>query len=640
MGKPQPPRIIRSGPLVPTVPRSGSEGDGVIWRKSNLITRGRDGRYYEEVYSGEGDLNEDLDMVALSGTLALTEDSETVTGTGTLFLTECHLGQFICAILGSQSWLLVVKRVVSDTEMVVWTLLPDHPTLWPTISGLKGWRMGVIWAMNDRRATALRGNAVQLDKGSILGVGDGTLRIDGVPLSASLTLSRRPKIALFDPVANTYTNSELGMDTPAAGTVTAAAVAGGTKNMQAGSYSLVLTPGHTETDGYNNPTERVDVTIATDDKIRVTVPAMDTAHLQNRWGVWVTPFSSTTGSDLRYLEGPWFFLRWVDDTEVSSAGGTFDIEWLDAELGDLVTFNNDAPTDAEFVVVINNIPVWISCQGQGYAAHPAATSPGPFICPAKPGNIEAAPLDVAFSSSPPETILGAVVAEGRIYLLTPNHLQIAQTTPSDIVPIIIRPFWHNGFANPYQLAPVPGGQLYGFPVNGPTRSASDGDEQIISHNWAEDIAEIVLGSGTEAGWNPGQVLVGFDPFNNGVVFFHAADRLNDAGFWTTRWFMWGLSQGFWIGAGEYSSDTQDQIVSGVATVGARMELIIGGRGGEVPLAIRGDAEFSFAPLEFGGTGIVRTPIPGEAAWELPPLEFSATGEVVAAIAGLGDWTIP
>lgn len=640
MGKSFPPRIIRSGPLVPTVPRSGSEGDTVIWRKNNLITRGRDGRYYEEVYSGEGDLNEDLDMVALAGSINLTQDSETVIGVGSAFLTECHLGQFISAIKGSQSWLLVVKRVVSDTEMVVWTLLPDSPTPWPTITDTRGWRMGVIWAMNDRRATALRGNAVQLDKGSILGVGDGTLRIDGVELSASLTLSRRPKIALFDPVAGTYTNSELGMDTPAAGSVTAAAVAGGTKNMQAGNYSLVVTPGHKETDGYNNPSERVDVTIATDDKVRVTVPAMDIAHLQNRWGVWVTPFSSTIGSDLKYLEGPWFFLRWVDDAEVSSAGGTFDIEWLDAELGDLVTFNNDAPTDAEFVVVINNIPVWISCQGQGYAAHPAATSPGPFICPAKPGNIEAAPLDVAFSSSPPETILGAVVAEGRIYLLTPNHLQIAQTTPSNIVPIIIRPFWHNGFANPYQLAPIPGGQLYGFPTNGPTRSASDGDEMIVSHDWAEAIAEIVLGSGTDAGWNPGQVLVGFDPFNNGVVFFHAADRLNDAGFWTTRWFMYGLSQGFWIGAGEFTSNVQDQIVSGVATVGARMELVIGGRGGSAVLTVYGSAGFGIPALSWDAGGIVRTPIPSEAAWELPPLEWLATGTVSAAIEGQGNWNIP
>jgi hypothetical protein len=637
MGKPRPPRIIRSGPLVPTVPRSGSEGDAVIWRKNNLITRGRAGRYYEEVFSGLGDLDESSDMIALTGTLSLTQDSEIVIGTGSAFLTECHLGQFICAIKDDESWLLVVRRVVSDTEMVVWTLLPDSPTPWPTITGLTGWRMGVIWAMNDRRATALRGNAVLLDRGSILGVGDGTLRIDGLPLSASLTLSRRPKIALFNPVAGTYTNSELGMTVPTG--ITAAAVGGGTKGMRAGAYSLVVTPGHTETDGYNNPSERIDVTIADNDKVQITFVAMDTARLQNRWGVWATPYSATLGGDLKYLEGPWFFVRWVSDTDVSPAGGTFDVEWLDAELGDLVTFDNDAPTDAEFVVVINNIPVWISCQGHGFAAHPAATSPGPFICPAKPGNIDAAPLGVAFSSSPPETILGAVAAAGRIYLLTPNHLQIAQTTPSDIVPIIIRPFWHNGFANPYQLVFI-NGELYGFPVSGPTRSVGDGDEIIAQHDWAEDIGEIVLGSGTVTGWNPGQVLVGFDPFNNAVVFFHAADRLNDAGFWTTKWFMFGISQDFWIGEGEFSSDTQDSIVSGVATVGDRLELIIGGRGGTVILANHGITDWQIPAPDWAAEGIVRTPIPAEASWEMPPLQWTAEGNVMAAIGGDAAWVIP
>lgn len=263
------------------------------------------------------------------------------------------------------------------------------------------------------------------------------------------------------------------------------------------------------------------------------------------------------------------------------------LEWLDAEVefNELVSFNNDAPTDAEFVEDLNAIPVWISCQGQGWNLNPDATSPGPFIVPSKPNNIEAAPLELAFSSSPPETILGSLPGDGRIYLLTGNTLQIAQSTPSDVVPTLIRPFWHMGFACPEQLCQI-GEMLYGAPMARPTRSSGTGDESTIQTDWAADVYEIIKN------WNPGQTLVGFDPFNNAFVLFHIADRLNAAGFWTTKWLMFGMPQQFWIAAGELGAEaydrdgeilpigdwnTKDNIVCGVATISDRLELLISGR---------------------------------------------------------------
>lgn len=579
MGRKFPPRISKAGPHKPTSSRAGSEGN-TSWRMRNMILRGRDeSRMYWENFTGLGDLSEDVDMVALTGTLAFTAITDTndgtlVTGTGTLFLTQCHLGQFILGIKDSQSWLIVVRRVISDTEMVVWRA-PDI-----TISGVKGWRLAVLFAVNDQRGTCLRGNALKSDKGNFLSVGDGVFRIDGATLpGSSLTMTRAPQLSLLDPATGNYTNFTLGMGEPPAPTL--AAVGGGTKGMQAGSYSLVTARGRKETGGYNNPSPRADVTIAAGDRIEITFGPMDTATGQNTWPVWVTTFADTLGADLNYLNGPWHYYIEVDDTMVNPAGGTFIIEYLDAEVetNEIVSFNNDPPTDAEFVAYLNNAPVLISCQGQGNTVNPVATSPGPFICPAKPNNIEAFPLDLAFSSSPPETILGVVSAQGRLYLLTINHLQIAQSTPNPDVPILIRPFWHDGFANPYQVVFV-NGDLYGFPVAGPSRSAGDGDPQEAQRDWAEDVAEFTLGDDTASnpGWNPGHALVGYDPYNDGVVFFHSAHRLNAAGYWTTRWLMFGISKNDWIGDGEFSENDQDQIVSGVATVGDRLELIIGGAG--------------------------------------------------------------
>lgn len=567
MGRALPPRIIKAGPLIATAPRTGNLNDNSAFRINNLLLRGfRDSYRYWESFSGLGDLSENVPMVALTGTLAIDATSSTVTGTGTIFTQECHLGQFICAIPSdnSASYLLVIQQVIDDATMIVWGLPAGSAT------GLVGWRMPVIFAVNNQRGTALRGNALKIDRGSFIGVGDGTLRINGQVLPGeSMTLSRQPKIAVYNPTLNTYEVDDLGLQEATAPTL--AAVGGGTKGMQGASYSIVVSEARKETVGFGNPSTRADVTIATNDQVACTFAPLVTPGANARI-VWVTTFADSLGADLNYLNGPWRRLRLIDDTEVPAAGGTINLEWLDAEVefNQLVSFNNDAPTDAEFVELLNAIPVWVSCQGQGNVLNPAATSPGPFIVPAKPGNIEAAPLELAFSSSPPETILGALAAEGRIYLPTTNKLQIAQSTPSDVVPILIRPFWSDGFANPYQINYVDG-TLYAYTVGGPTRSVGSGDVIDTQRNWAADVYEITRH------WNPGQTLCRYDPFNDAMIYFHAADRLNASGFWTTKWLAYGISVDQWLGGGELTADDKDQIVSGVATVADRLEIIVSGR---------------------------------------------------------------
>src|SRR6185503_16362271 len=128
---------------------------------------------------------------------------------------------------------------------------------------------------------------------------------------------------------------------------------------------LVITPAGKQTDGFNNPSQRADVTIATNDMVRITFPAMDTANGQNAWQIWVTVFTQSLGADLGYLNGPWHFLMQITDEDVSPACGTFDVEWLDAEVmgNELVSFDNDPPPQAEFIHLLNYTPVWLSCRG-------------------------------------------------------------------------------------------------------------------------------------------------------------------------------------------------------------------------------------------------------------------------------------
>lgn len=565
MGRNLPFRTIRSGPYMPSTPYTGNEGDAIIFRKNNLITRGKDGRFYEENYAGEGDLSEDLALGPLTGTITITEDSTNVMGTGTLFKTETRPGQRILILSGTDSWLVVPQRIVSDTEMVVWRA-PDG-----SASGVRGFRMPRLFTIETQRGSSWWGNARRLDRGSIVGVGDGSLLVNGQPLIDDLPLTRNSKIALYDPLTDTYSVFTLGMDTPVAPTL--AAVGGGTKGMSAGNYSLVITPARKQTAGWNNPSLRADVTITANQRVEITFPAMDTANGQNSWRVWVTPYSFTQGSDLNYLNGPWHYWIEVTDTDVSPAGGTFTTEWLDAEVefNETVSFDNDPPVEAEFVELLDFKLVYISCQGQGFATHPEATSPGPFIVPTKPNNIEAAPLTLAFSTSPPESIIGAVSAQGRLYLLTPNHLQIAMATGNDITPIVIRPYWRDGFACPEQLVFV-NGMLYGYTMGGPSRSTGEGDEMYAQRDWAADVRAITKF------WNPGHVLMGYDPDTNLLLCYHIADHRNAAGFWTTRVLGYSLELGFWAFDRLMTSDEQDMIVSGLATVNNHLELVVGGRG--------------------------------------------------------------
>lgn len=600
-----PVRTVRSGPYFPSAPRTGGEGEALIFRKNNLITQGRDGHYYEEVYSGELNLQENFALGQLTGTVQLTAGSTMVDGAGTLFTAEVHLGHYYLALdaTGERDWLLVPKRIIDDTTMEIWKA-PDT-----SISGIPVYRLSRLYEINNQRGVSWSGNVLQLDQGHFIGVGSGTFYLNGLPLpGTSLVLARHVQLALLNAAAGTYSVFPLGMTTPAA--PTAVGVAGGTKGMQGGTYSLVITPSRKETGGYNNPTLKSVFTIATGDKVRVTFPAMDTANGQSAWKVWVTTFADSLGADLNFENGPWSYYIEVTNTDVSPAGGTFDIEWLDAEVqfNETVSFNNDAPVDAEWIAMLNNIAILASCQGQGNVVNPTATSPGPFIVSFKPNNAEAAPLDLAFSSSPPETILWVLSANGRLYLLTPNHLQIAQATPSDVVPTLIRPYWRDGFAGPDQLLFIDD-YLYGCPVGGPTRSLGEGDVISASRDWAAPVAEITKH------WNRGQMKVGYDPKRDMVVFVHAADHLNDEGFWTTRLLGFGIEQDFWIFDRLLTSPDHDMIVSGIATVGESLEFLIGGRGLVAPVIL-----------------------PAGALWTLPPLGWEAVGGV--STGGTALWTIP
>ena len=547
-------QVFTATQYVPTLARTGDTP--VLFRMKNALVRGLlNSKPYVESFGGAENLSETIPTSALTGTLAISNGSKVVTGTGTAFKTELHLGQRILFNSTGVSYLLVVDEITDNTHFKA------TKTQTATLSGKTGYRLPRLFELNKKRGTLIWGNAIEFDKGTILAVGDGTLRLNGAVLpGTSLTLSnRKPKLAIYDLATGNYSVYSLGMTTPAAPTV--ASVAGGTKGMQAGDYGIVLAPAKTATGGFNNGSIPVKVTLAAGGRFEVTDPTFDTTHGQDAWDVYGTLFNQ---GNVPPDNGPWFLVRQITAADI--AGGKFTAEWLDAELTGqavLLSFDNDAPSDAEFVQSLAGVPVYISCLGQG------GTSPGPDIVSAKLGNPEAAPLENAVPLSPPQTIIGVVSALGRLYLMTPGTLQIAQSIP-DAPYILTRPFWKTGFKNPDSLIFI-NGTLYGLPNAGPTRSIADGDEGSEETSFAADVEELT------SVWIPGQGLTVHDPKNNAVCFFHSADSLNSAGFWTTRVLVYGLKQNAWIGDVVLESDTQDMIVCGVATIDGQLEYLAGGR---------------------------------------------------------------
>lgn len=564
----------------PTTPRSGNEGERVF-RMQNMILRGTSVEPYAEVYGGSLDLNENYTPIDITGTVDCTINVTEIVGTGTLFTTELHLGQRLVAYGGSPDTRipLVVDFITDDTHFTA-CRAPDIST-----STANCTRLFRMFEMNKKRGVQMVGNAIQYELGTIVSVGDGVLYVDGQPLQGtSLTATRAPQVAIFDSTTGNYTVFPLGLPIPVS--FSAAAVGGGTKNMQAGNYSGRVCQARQATNGYGNPSPKAEVTIVAGDAIRGTFPAADTGV--DAWMIFMSLFSfhQNTEGSTQSIDGPWY--RYQPDIgvvyvkvglgagEINPAGGNYTIEYNDAEIAenDLLSFNNDFPPDAEFVASVSNISVFISTDG------PGNTSPGPWIAPVKPSNPEAAPSGIRASCAPPDIIVGFKVApqrlasgssEGALYLMCSNTLQIATPTGATdprLPPLAVSQFWASGFKNPDCLAFVDG-YLVGMTNHGLARSLTFGDQGSEEFGFATAMVELLKNV------SPGHCLLALDPLNNAACLFSSAHSRNASGFWTTRVWMYGMRQGKWIGDILLTSDSQDMIVSGVATVNGQLEFLCG-----------------------------------------------------------------
>lgn len=553
---PRPSAVFSAAPYVPSSNYTGQGGSRIL-RGKNLMLRGSaSGGFYYEVYAGSYDLSETIAESALTGTLSFSPSSRTITGSGTSFTTECHLGQFLQASNGE---FIVVDRIDSDTSM------EGAEVPLTTVSGGTVYRAPVLFEVNKKRGSLLRGNALQFDKGTILAVGAGVLRLNGSALpGTSLTATKSPKLTLFDGT-NFGTGYTLGFAAPTGHSV--AATTGGAKGMVAGEYGIAIAAGRAKTNGYGELSTVKLATIVDDGRLAFTFPAMATG--QDAWYVFGTLFNGTANANgARVL----YYVTKLTTSDVSAAGGTVNLEWIDAEIGgnELASYNNFSPPECEFVQTLEGVPIYFSCFGEKSGTTTGGKSPGPRVVPSKPQNIEAALTNVSITSSPPETIISAVPGPARIYAGCPSSVQIVQASGNATVPITMRQFWRSGVKNPYNLIFI-NNRLHGMSTAGPTRSAFDGEAGSEEHVFAAPVAEI-----TQA-WVVGKTLLVHDPKNNVVCHIHSANHKNSDGYWVSVIQMFSLQHEAWSIPVYIESTTADRIISGVAKVEHRMYFIAGGR---------------------------------------------------------------
>lgn len=542
----------------PSQPLVGEAND-TIYRGKNMIVRGGAGEVYTEAFRGAQDVSSLL-AYGVSDTLAgmagMTSGVATIAGgfPVPVFSTTTRVGD----VLLINNRLFVITRIETDNTCRI-APTPDFTGSFPIL------RPRQIQDVDAQIGSLISGNFLRLPRGHLLVVGRGTVYLG--TSSTGIVATPGPKLAIFDPSLGSYTGYALGaMADMSATALTVTATGGGTKNMPAGTYSVRISRARSATNGYENPSLPGTVTIADNERVRVTFPAMDTGDGQDAWAVFVSLYAVEQDRT-----GPWYLLDILTTSDVPAGGGTYDFEWLSEETAgaDLATFDNDSPAPGAFIALLGGIPIVISSRGTppDISVLPTTESPpGPVIQPAKPNNIEAFPAISNVAVGPPESIIGYVEGQGRLYLMTRNRLHIVSLTGLEELPVTVRPFWRTGFVRHQSLTFV-NGVLYGFTSRGPTRSAADGEEGAEEYEFAAPVA-VEMES-----WARERVVVAHDPYNEAVCFFHANDSTNASGFQTTKVLMYMLRLGIWSPPIIIESTSAHMVVASAAAVNGRLYFV-------------------------------------------------------------------
>jgi hypothetical protein len=231
--------VLRGAPYIPTTSRSGNEGQA-IFRAKNMLLRGkRADRLYLEVYSGsraeisDAGTPEIIPGRTLAGLISYTPGQ---LGTISLSPSELHIGQLILA--GDEYFVVDEVRGTGAPPAVTFKTVGRFLN---SATNVPAYAPPILFEVNEKRGTLIWGNAIQFEKGIIIGVGSlgaNQLLLNGIALPGSgLLPSLSPRVAIPN-ISGDYDQSFLGLVVSPPPVPVLTAVGGGTKNMQGAGWAV------------------------------------------------------------------------------------------------------------------------------------------------------------------------------------------------------------------------------------------------------------------------------------------------------------------------------------------------------------------------------------------------------------------
>jgi hypothetical protein len=492
------------------------------------------------VFGGWEDQSENRTPATLGYTATLTAGNKIATlSGGATALTDFRARQHV--LIGRKEFL--IERILSDTSL----RLSPTPTADEAGSGQTIQKVLVLSALNNERSTQYAGNAVLHRSNAIFSIGDGALHKSGAALSASLTASESLKVAYPIP-GGTYDSRPAGFSAPSAPTVAEGST--GTKNMPVGSYPIVLVRKRIGFSGNGNPSPRaIAVLTAVNKTVAVTLPAFATSEGQTGWIIG-GPRPSEVGQN---TPGVW---EW---TETDQESTTIEVEVYDDEVQTRLSFDNDLPPKGGFVFTLANYIV-VASTGGAPDSSDIETTPGPELAPGKYNNPEAFSPFARVPVAGGEEILGVQVGQMVAFLMTPNTMQVASLSGSQVAPLVVRKYWEYGFLHQFN-ATVAHDQFIAMTDNGLHRTA-DGNSFTPVDDFSvpvrSDLRDTKLA----------RCFVGYDPSREHIVVFHANDRLNNT-YWQTKAWSYNLKTRTW-NPPAYLGSGSDFTVTSCRTVGGKL----------------------------------------------------------------------
>jgi hypothetical protein len=484
-------------------------------------------------------------LMAYTASTSTSSDTVNLSG-GATALTDFVPYQHV--LIGRE--LYCILKILNNTQIIV----GPRPTA--NAAGVQVRRVPNIHSITRQRAERLSlyaGNAVRYREEAIFAVGRGPLRIGGTLINAPLTATSTPQIAYPLP-GGTYDVRPVGFTRPAPAAL--GGIAGGTKGMPAGKYSIRISKKRQGFPGYGLASDPVIATLAAGQRFEITLPAFDVTEGQTAFYVWASRTDDlTTGGSLWQLLG-----------EYTTVGVAFPIEWLDGELGEQYIDDNFPPPPSSYVVTANDRLIFAGF-GDAPDGSGNPTSPGPGIAVSKSNNPEAfSPVDYAFISPAEEIVgvkagkVGVRTTDAMVYIMSPSALNVGRFTDQSPSRFLCIPFALAGFIHQYSGC-VAYDFFYGLAGDTLVRTR---DGNNIETEFSEPVAtdlKLVENART---------FVEFDPKNGLVVIIQSNALQSGGGAWLSKAWSFNTKTGAWNTPIVLGGGISDFTVCGVVSLGERM----------------------------------------------------------------------